>query len=92
MLLCVQGNSHTRYADDVFENVIKVSDGYRYLDENNNGQDNPYCLWDNFMPYRNQVKDFMSCLQSHHLHNEYEGFLERKEASYFELLKYQIFF
>ena len=64
MILCIQGNSNTRYADDDFENVIRNSDGFKYLTEKNHGQEIPFCLWDNLRPYRTQINDFIRCLEN----------------------------
>lgn len=62
IILCIQGNPQRRFSDDDFDEIIKSSDGYRYLKEKNDNRPIPYCLWENIhSEYLNQRANFELC-------------------------------
>ena len=62
VLLCIQGSPKRRYSQGKFQSILYNTDGYKYLKSNNNNQDIPYCLWDNYREYFNQTDTFKGCL------------------------------
>jgi len=61
MILYIQGSEKLRYSKDEFKDIILKSDGYLFLVNRNENSNVPYCLWDNFVEYTDQEKNFNEC-------------------------------
>jgi hypothetical protein len=63
VILCIQSSAESHYSDKQFDKMLRAQCYYKYLKENNDNSDIPYCLWNNISPYPNQNNNLLNCLE-----------------------------